>query len=148
MTVLPQISDADSVVLNVRPTIRRQVDSATDPNPALTALVPNKIPVFETREFDSILRLQSGQTAVLGGLMQESLINLEDTIPGVNRVPGVGEALAQRDQRLRKSELVVFLRSTVIHDATMDGDYRNFQELLPRQDYFTRPNPTRDPAIR
>ena len=148
MTVLPQISDADSVVLNVRPTIRRQVDFANDPNPALTLANPNKIPVFETREFDSILRLQSGQTAVLGGLMQESLANLEDTIPGVNRVPGVGEFLAQRDQKLRKSELVVFLRSTVIHDATLAGDYRQFQELLPKEDFFSRPNPARDPAPR
>ena len=35
MSVLPQISEADTVVLNVQPTIRRKVDDATDPNPAL-----------------------------------------------------------------------------------------------------------------
>ena len=33
--VLPQINEADSVVLNVRPTIRRRVGNARDPNPAL-----------------------------------------------------------------------------------------------------------------
>jgi general secretion pathway protein D len=66
MSVLPQINDADTIVLNVRPTIRRRVGNATDPNPALTT--PNLIPIFETREFDSVLRLQSGQVAVLGGL--------------------------------------------------------------------------------
>src|SRR5438105_4281414 len=63
MAVLPQINAADTVVLNVRPTIRRQVAEALDPNPALRqAGTENRIPVFETREFDSILRLQSGQT--------------------------------------------------------------------------------------
>src|SRR5205807_1574278 len=48
MAVLPQINAADSVVLNVRPTIRRQVAEALDPNPALReAGTENRIPVFE-----------------------------------------------------------------------------------------------------
>jgi general secretion pathway protein D len=73
MAVLPQINDSDAIVLNVRPTIRRRVDSVRDPNPALQVslqnpnAIPNEIPVFETREFDSILRLQSGQLGVLAG---------------------------------------------------------------------------------
>src|SRR5207302_7358637 len=76
MAVLPQINDTDGVVLNVRPTIRRQVATARDPNPALQGLATqNDIPLFETREFDSILRLQSGQTAVLAGLMQDQVEN-------------------------------------------------------------------------
>ena len=82
MSVLPQINDADTIILNVRPTIRRRVAFATDPNPALAAATPNLIPIFETRELDSILRIQSGQTAVLGGLMQDSASNTEDGIPG------------------------------------------------------------------
>ena len=40
MAVLPQINDADAVVLNVRPTIRRRVDSVRDPNPALQGRAP------------------------------------------------------------------------------------------------------------
>ena len=35
MSVLPQINETDTVVLNVRPTIRRHVGNAADPNPAL-----------------------------------------------------------------------------------------------------------------
>ncbi|MEX2241812.1 MAG: type II and III secretion system protein, partial [Burkholderiales bacterium] len=79
MSVLPQINEAEGIMLNVRPTIRRRVTSAFDPNPALAAAgTVNEIPVFETREFDSMLRIQSGQTAVLGGLMQDSIENIED----------------------------------------------------------------------
>src|SRR5213075_2312328 len=91
MAVLPQINDADAVVLNVRPTIRRQVGSARDPNPALQgAGTQNDIPLFETREFDSILRLQSGDTAVLAGLMQDQVENTDNGIPGVRSIPIVG----------------------------------------------------------
>jgi general secretion pathway protein D len=144
MSVLPQISEAETVVLNVRPTIRRKVDDAIDPNPAL--VTPNLIPVFETREFDSMLRIQSGQTAVLGGLMQDSIENVEDTIPGVNKIPFFGKLFAQERKVTRKTELVIFLRVTVINDASMDGDYGRFRNLLPTENFLTRPRGNADAA--
>ena len=136
MSVLPQISDADTVVLNVRPTIRRKVDDAVDPNPALTT--PNLVPVFETREFDSMLRIQSGQTAVLGGLMQDSVEKVDDGIPGLNQIPFFGKLFSQERKVTRKTELVIFLRATVIHDASVDGDYAKFREMLPEKDFLTK----------
>jgi general secretion pathway protein D len=141
MSVLPQINDADTVVLNVRPTIRRRVGNATDPNPAL--LTPNLIPIFETREFDSVLRLQSGQMAVLGGLMQDQRSRIEDTIPGINQIPGLGELLEQRSESNTKTELVIFLRATVIREPSLDGDFRGLRGELPGSDFFLRPNPAR-----
>ena len=141
MSVLPQINEADTVVLNVRPTIRRRVGNASDPNPALT--VPNLIPIFETREFDSILRLQSGQMAVLGGLMQDSRSRTDDTIPGINRIPGLGELFEQKSETNTKTELVIFLRATVIRDPSLDGDFRALRGDLPGDDFFLKPNPAR-----
>jgi len=133
-------------VLNVRPSIRRRVGFATDPNPALSAATPNLIPIFETREIDSILRIQSGQIAMLGGLMQDQVDNTEDGIPGVRNIPGLGLLLSQRKDQTRKTELVIFLRATVIRDASMDGDFRRFRDLLPGSDYFLKPNPGRGSA--
>jgi len=141
MSVLPQINEADTIVLNVRPTIRRRVGNATDPNPALT--VPNLIPIFETREFDSVLRLQSGQVAVLGGLMQDQRSRTEDTIPGLNQIPGLGELLEQKSESNTKTELVIFLRATVIRDPSVDGDFRSMRGELPGDDFFLKPNPAR-----
>src|SRR3970282_3055418 len=127
-------------MLNVRPTIRRRVTSAFDPNPALAAAgTVNEIPVFETREFDSMLRIQSGQTAVLGGLMQDSVENIEDTIPLLNRIPFFGKLFAQERKVTRKTELVIFLRASVMRDASVDGDYAGFRNLLPTQNFLTRP---------
>jgi len=144
MTVLPQINETDNIVLNVRPTIRRQVGNARDPNPALAGqLNQNDIPLFETREFDSILRLQSGEIGVLAGLMQDTVENTDSGIPGVRSIPIVGEALSQRADLTRKTELVIFLRATVIRDASIDGDFRAFRNLLPGEDFFAKPNPGR-----
>jgi general secretion pathway protein D len=144
MSVLPQISDTDAVLLNVRPTIRRRVAFAVDPNPALAPATPNLIPIFETRELDSILRMQSGQIAVLGGLMQDSMTSVDDQIPGVRQVPGLGQLFAQRKDTSQKSELVIFLRASIVRDASIEGDYRRYRDALPAEDFFFKPNPARE----
>jgi len=142
MAILPQINAADSVVLNVRPTIRRQVAQALDPNPALAQFgTTNAIPVFETREFDSILRLQSGQTGVLAGLMQDVIQNTDTYIPGLRSIPILGELFANRNDLTQKTELVIFLRAAVLHDPSIDGEFASLRNQLPREDFFTKPNP-------
>ena len=144
MAVLPQINDAEAVVLNVRPTIRRRVDSVRDPNPALqNAATQNDIPVFETREFDSILRLQSGEIAVLAGLMQDFVQANDSGIPGIRSIPFIGEALSNRADLSTKTELVIFLRATVIRDPSLEGDFRTLRDQLPREDFFLKPNAQR-----
>jgi len=161
MSVLPQISENDSVLLNVRPTISRRTGEVADPNPVLAnpcgtqvgALgcgikpIQSLIPVIQTREMESLMRLQSGQTAVLGGLMQDSVTNVQDAIPGVNQIPGVGSLLSQRKDLATKTELVIFLRATVVRDDSVNGDYANFRSLLPGSDFFEKPNPTKPPLL-
>ena len=144
MAVLPQINSSEAIVLNVRPTIRRQVGVARDPNPALQGLATqNDVPVFETREFDSILRLQSGQTGVLAGLMQDIVEQTDTGIPGVRNIPIIGEIFSNRSQLSRKTELVIFLRATVIYDPSMEGDFRSLKNQLPDEDFLRKPNPQR-----
>ncbi len=147
MSVIPQINAADAIVLNVRPTIRRRVDSVFDPNPALAATatntnpVQNVIPVFETREFDSVMRLQSGQLGVLAGLMQDVVENTDTGIPGISSIPLLGDIFASKSQLSRKTELVIFLRATVLTDPSIDGDFRSFRNQVPGSDFFSKPNP-------
>jgi general secretion pathway protein D len=88
-----------------------------------------------------MLRVQSGQVAVMGGLIQDQVSNTEDGIPGVNRVPNIGDFFRQRKDTVTKTELVIFLRPTVIRDASLDGDYRMFRTLVPDAGYLNRVNP-------
>ena len=144
MSLVPQISDTDTVVLNLRPTISRKIGDVADPNPSLaTAGVTSLVPVIQTREMESVLRVQSGQVAVLGGLMQDAVTNIEDTIPGVRDIPGLGQLLSQRKDINQKTELVIFLRPVVIKDASIDGDYASYRNQLPGADFFSKPNPGR-----
>jgi len=144
LSLVPQISDTDSVVLNLRPTISRKIGDVPDPNPALAAANPpvtSLIPVIQTREMESVLRLQSGQVGVLGGLMQDASSTVEDSIPGVRDLPGLGVLLGQRRDSNQKTELVIFLRPMVIRDPRVNADYAADRAHLPGAAYFTKPTP-------
>jgi MSHA biogenesis protein MshL len=132
MTVTPQISDNGEVILNLRPTISRISGYAMDPNPILAENnLTNPIPIVQTREMESVMRVQTGDIAILGGLMQDSRNNRTDETPLLNRIPYLGELFKFKDNTSRKSELVVFLRPTVLTDASLDGDFRDYRKLLP-----------------
>ncbi|MGZ5780146.1 MAG: type II secretion system protein GspD [Burkholderiaceae bacterium] len=133
MSVTPQIADTDEVTINVRPSISRIIGYVQDPNPALAnAAVPviSNVPVIQTREMESMLKISSGQVAVMGGLMQDSVNNTKDSIPGLNRIPFVGAAFSNRNEKTTKTELVIFMRPIVVKDASINGDYKNFREYL------------------
>jgi general secretion pathway protein D len=135
MNVTPQISDNDSVLLNIRPSISRKFGEVQDPNPALVGITSN-IPVIRTREMESMIRVDNGNIAVMGGLMEDGLENNDSAIPAISRIPIVGNIFQNRDDTRRKTELVVFLRPVVIKDASIDGDYSAFRAKLPNENYF------------
>lgn len=134
MSVTPGIHDNDTVMLNVRPTISRIDRFVNDPNPELArANVTSPIPVIETRELESMLRVVSGQIAILGGLMQDDFRIGTQGVPFLSRVPGIGELFKNRDNQYVKSELVIFLRPTVIRNASLEADLKEFRPYLDRQ---------------
>lgn len=141
MNVTPQISDSDTVTINVRPTITRIVGYANDPNPDLAkANVVNRVPEVQTREMESIIKVNSGQIAVMGGLMQEEINNLTDAIPAASNIPILGNFFRNNNDKSNKTELVIFLRPIVIKDASIQGDYSEYRDKLPGKDFFEKNN--------
>jgi len=138
MSVTPQISENSSVLLNVRPTISRITGTKRDPHPSLT--IPNLVPEIQTREMESLMSINDGDIAVLGGLMQDQVNNTDDAVPGVSKIPILGNIFTYRNDTNTKTELVVFLRPTVVRDASIQGDYGNFRSQLPGSDFFENKN--------
>lgn len=132
MAVTPQISEDDQITLNVRPTISRILRFVDDPNPALaTASVVNAIPELQIREIESVLKVESGEIAILGGLMQDTIDSDVAGIPGVNRIPVVGDLFNYRDDNTIKTELIIFIRPFVVRQPSLNGDLRQYSEYLP-----------------
>jgi len=144
MSVTPQISSGEEITLNVRPTISRIIDQKQDPNPALVingSQVQSLIPVIQVREMESILKVASGQVAVMGGLMEDRIDNKKDGLPVVSQLPGVGNLFGYRNDTSTKTELVIFMRPVVIREASLNSDYKAFREFMPEGDFFTKPGP-------
>lgn len=138
LTVTPQVSDNDQVTLNVRPTITSIAALVPDPNPDL--IIPNQVPQIRTREIESVMRVASGNIAILGGLMEDKLDLQNQRVPLFGQIPVIGELVNGRNNQSRKSELVIFLRPVVIRDASLDGDYAGLQAYLPGSSFFKQPN--------
>lgn len=147
MNVTPQVGDDDQVTLNLRPTISRLTRYVEDPGVALTLAlarssggsvptIASLVPEIQTREIESIIKVPNGQIAVLGGLMRDRSDRNSDGVPGISRVPGVGEAFKYRNDRGSKSELVIFLRPTILRDPSLLGDFRGLSDRLPEEGFF------------
>jgi MSHA type pilus biogenesis protein MshL len=140
LSLTPQINENGQVTLSVRPTISRILSFVNDPNPALSAAIPpvsSPVPQIQTREMESVLQLVSGQTAVLGGLMQDNAQYLRNAVPGAGNPAQTGflsEIFSSRNDAVVKSELVIFLRATVITNPSLESDeLKFFQRFLPQQ---------------
>lgn len=149
MSVTPQISDTDTVTINVRPSISSIIGlGAKDPNPALAnpcgfgvtgctiPSIENRIPEIQTREMESIIKIENGQMAVMGGLIKEEINLNTSEIPLLGRIPLLGNLFQNRDDTTTKTELVIFLRPVVIKDASINGDFSEFRDSLPDPDFF------------
>lgn len=82
MSVMPQVGEGDEVTLILRPTLSRVVSYVDDPAVPIylaqarndginVSEISSRIPQIQTREMESVIKVRSGDTAVLGGLMHK-----------------------------------------------------------------------------
>ncbi len=136
MSVTPQINDTGNVNINVRPTISSLIRYVPDPNPQLdlASVDYQGIPEIQVREMESLLQISSGNTAVLGGLMQDVIKSNTDKVPGLSNIPGIGRIFTGKNDSNKKTELVIFLRPTVITNASLESDeLQSYKQYLPTQ---------------
>ena len=63
--------------------------------------------------------------------MQDSQVRDDEAVPGLSRPAYVGELFKFRDRAQTKTELVVFLRPTVVRTPDVNGDLAEFRRMLP-----------------
>lgn len=131
MSITPYISESDTVILNVRPTISRTIGTGIrDPNPNIPANIPNLVPQIAVREMESMLRMNNGQIAVLGGLMTDETSDIDRGIPGAADVPVLDKIFSTDTITNTKTELVIFLRPVIVRNPSLDGDLELYQPYL------------------
>ncbi len=145
LSVMPSVDSVSKrISLSLRPSITRITGYINDPGVAVTiavaqqtnATIPNissPIPIVEAREMDSLISMESGQTVVMGGLMQENVQTTREGIPGVMDIPVLGQAVSENIKQNKVTELVVFIRATLTNASgtVADEDIRLYKTFAP-----------------
>jgi type IV pilus assembly protein PilQ len=78
------------------------------------------------------MTLESGQTAVIGGLTTDLDTKIKSQVPLIGSVPIIGELFRHRSHTRERRSLVIFITPTLVHNAE-DTEYLLQQELALRQ---------------
>lgn len=121
LDVTPQIDKDGGVTLHVHPAVSEVTDVRKE---FIVAGEQQELPLAfsSVRESDSIIRAQSGQVVVIGGLMQTRMVDNRGSTPFLGDIPLVGSLFRHSSREARKSELVILLRPVVVDDNTFKNE--------------------------
>ncbi|PVY70311.1 MSHA biogenesis protein MshL [Tamilnaduibacter salinus] len=131
LDVTPQISENGTITLHVHPS----VSEVSDQEKVITVGdrdVTLPLALSTVRETDSVIKAQSGQIVVIGGLIQNKSEDNNAAVPFFSEIPWIGELFKQRRFESRKSELVILLRPVVTGrgEGTMRADVSRSRERM------------------
>ncbi|MDF0751294.1 pilus (MSHA type) biogenesis protein MshL [Marinobacter sp. 71-i] len=129
LDVTPQISEEGVITLHVHPS----VSEVNDQEKVITVGdrdVTLPLALSTVRETDSVIRAESGQIVVIGGLIQNTSEDNNSAVPFFSEIPLLGELFKQRRFESRKSELVILLRPVVAGSQQMNADVSASRERM------------------
>jgi len=129
LDVTPQIAEDGAITLHVHPSVsevsdQRKVITVGDRD-VILPLARSTV-----RETDSVIRAESGQIVVIGGLIQNSSEDDNSAVPFLSDIPLFGELFKQRRFQSRKSELVILLRPVVVGSEQIQADVSSSRERM------------------
>jgi general secretion pathway protein D len=107
LAITPQINEGSGVKL----TIEQEQSSISGGASGAVDLVTN------TRNITTSVFVDDQQILVLGGLIDDQLIETEQRVPFLGRIPGLGWLFRARSTERVKSNLMVFIRPTILRDS-------------------------------
>jgi general secretion pathway protein D len=126
LEVTPRVNPGGLVYLEVSQEVSSPGERAT----------PESNPAINTRTIDTEVAVQSGQTVVLGGLIEETTTDGRTGVPLLQRIPGLGALFRSTTDDISRSETLVLITPTVIEstaklERVSDEFGRRFRALDP-----------------
>ena len=109
LTVVPQVNKEGYVTLNVAP-------SYSDLVPSESISKDQESYDTVTRAVSTLVRVKSGQTVVLGGLLQSSEKETVTKVPVLGQIPVLGWLFSSKVKSKSTTDLVIFLTPTVLSE--------------------------------
>lgn len=132
LKVKPQINEGDSVLLEIEQEVSSVADSASSSTSADLGAT------FNTRTVNNAVLVGSGETVVVGGLLDKSVTDTADKVPLLGDIPVIGALFRSSSKKVSKRNLMLFIRPTIIRDRdsyrqASSGQYNAFNEAQTKQ---------------
>ena len=107
--IVARILEGGLVDLNLNPTLST-ISGTSAAQPGTTT----QIPIVSTRSTTADVTVRSGQAAVIGGILQDSVTFTANAVPGLSKIPLVGYAFKTRSYSKQRTNLIVIVSPTII----------------------------------
>jgi general secretion pathway protein D len=107
LKVTPQINEGDFLVLELSQEVSNVIPDA---------IGVGGNPITSERKIDTKVLAKNGQTIVLGGLIQDDVVDAVSKVPFLGDIPWLGRLFRSNGTTITKKHLMIFLRSTIIRD--------------------------------
>lgn len=111
LKVKPQINEGDSVLLEIEQEVSSVADAASSSSADLGA-------TFNTRTVNNAVLVSSGETVVVGGLLDKSTRESTSKVPFLGDIPLLGYLFRSNSQETSKRNLMLFIRPSIIRDRS------------------------------
>ena len=126
LRVRPQISEGGTVKMAIY-----QETSAVQSTTNTAGIITSK------RSIDTNVLVDDGQIVVLGGLIEDTLEDGNERVPGLGDLPVVGNLFKYQKRNRTKTNLMVFLRPTIIRSneqsLSVSGDRYDLMRKIEQQ---------------
>ncbi len=112
LSVTPQIDETGNVIMSIQPTVTEKVGESQ-------SRFGDTAPIMDIRETNTIVRVKSGQTIVIAGLMRTKTDEEVEQVPLLGDIPFLGTLFRHTKQEARKTELVILLKPTILTPLTI-----------------------------
>ncbi len=131
LKVKPQINEGDAVLLEIEQEVSSVADSASSTSSDLGA-------TFNTRTVNNAVLVGSGETVVVGGLLDKTVTDTADKVPLLGDIPVIGALFRSDSKKVSKRNLMLFIRPTIIRDRdeyrqASSGQYTAFNNAQTKQ---------------
>ena len=113
LTVTPRVNSGGLVTMEIKQEVSNAVSTTSSEIDA---------PTIQLRQIESTVAINSGETIVLGGLIQDTQTNAESGIPILHRIPLLGKLFGQTRDEVRRTELLVMITPRVIRNRNEAKD--------------------------
>ncbi len=90
---------------------------------------PNDVPIIGTEQLTTTVTVPSGNTVVLGGLISESKTKSDSGLPGISRIPLLGNLFKNTKNDQERKELIVFIQPHVVSDDNELKKWSNNEDV-------------------